>query len=144
MGTMTLMENIRTPLVFLAGGIGMTPFYSMILYIYEKKLTVPVTLFVSFSSLEEVVFYEELMNIAKERENITIIYTISEPITPSTPWDGETGRISKELLQKYLVDIPKQTFFIVGSATMVDSIEKLVQSMGVSESSIIRETYPGY
>jgi len=141
MGGFILNEEEKNPRVFLAGGIGITPFHSMITYANVKKLSIPITLVVSFSSVEDLVFYEELSNIAKENSYIKTIYTITHP---DVRWKGEAGRISEELIKKYVQGIFKPQYFIVGPPAFVAAIEETIRKMGVSNERIFIENFTGY
>lgn len=141
MGGFILNEEEKEKRVFLAGGIGITPFHSMITYANVKKLSIPITLIISFSSVEDLVFYEELSNIAKENSYIKIIYTITHP---DVKWKGETGRISEALIKKYVPDIFKPQYFIVGPPAMVAAIEEVVRNMDVPSKKIFIENFTGY
>src|SRR6185437_2088866 len=66
MGNFILDETNTKPRILIAGGIGLTPFHSMITYAATKKLTIPLTLLVSFSTTEEIVFFEELKTIGEQ------------------------------------------------------------------------------
>lgn len=143
-GGFYLDENDTNEKVFLAGGIGITPFYSMITYIFEKRLTIPITLFVSFSLPEEKVFYNELKSISQKNNNIRTIYTITYPENSQEEWAGETGRISEEMIKKYISDITKPTFYVVGSSAMVINTEELLENMGIIPEKIKVEQFTGY
>jgi len=141
MGGFVLNEEEKNDRVFLAGGIGITPFHSMIIYANAKKLSIPITLVVSFSSVEDLVFYEELSNIAKENSYIKTIYTITHP---NVQWKSEIGRVSEGLIKKYVPDIFKPLYCIVGPPAMVAAIEETVRKMGVSNERIFIENFTGY
>jgi len=141
MGGFILNEEEKDQRAFLAGGIGITPFHSMIAYANVKNLSIPITLIVSFSSVDDLVFYEELSNIAKENSYIKTIYTITHP---DVRWKGETGRISEWLIKKYVQDIFKPQYFIVGPPAMVAAMEEVVKNMGVSNEKIFIENFTGY
>ncbi len=143
-GGFVLNEKTKEDLVFLAGGIGVTPFHSMITYASSKKLTIPITLFVSFSKTEEAVFYKELGEVASKNSNIKIVYTISQPQTAWSNWDGETGRISMDLIRKYRRDILNPLYYIAGPAKMVSAMEEMIRDMGVGDGHIFIENFPGY
>jgi ferredoxin-NADP reductase len=144
MGGFILDEEEKVDRVFLAGGIGITPFHSMIAYAFEKKLSIPITLLVSFSNVEDLVFYKELTDIAKKNPYIKVVYTVSHPEKPSIKWKGETGRISETLIKKYIQDIFKPQYFIVGPPAMVAAIEEVVNNMGVENKKIFIENFTGY
>jgi len=143
-GAFVLNEEEKNPRVFLAGGIGITPFHSMITYAHVKKLSIPITLFVSFSTKEDIIFYNELTAISREMPNIKIVYTISHPESSKTKWMGEVGRISEELVKKYVQDIFKPQYFIVGPPAMVAGIEEVVSNMGAANERIFIENFTGY
>lgn len=144
MGGFVLHDEDMFDRVFLAGGIGITPFHSMITYSAAKNLQIPLVLFVSFSVPEEIVFYEELTTIAKEHSNIKIIYTITRPQESQQKWFGVTGRISEDLLKRYVSDITKPTYYIVGPPPMVEGTEKLLEQMGIAPEKVKVEQFTGY
>lgn len=141
-GNFVLDEQDSTPHVFLAGGIGITPFHSMITYIAEKKLTIPVTLFVSFSTQAEIAFYDELSKIASEHTNIKIVYTITQ--SEGSNWSGEAGRISEDLIKKYVSDFQKPRYMIAGPPAMVKAMEEMVLAMGIDPTQLKKENFVGY
>jgi len=143
-GGFYLREEEISEQVFLAGGIGITPFHSMITYAAEKKLEVPIILFASFPTVENIIFYKELTKIAQEQQKIKIIYTLTQSQESKTPWSGETGRISGELLKKYIADIMKPTYYVTGPPRMVDGMEELLVSLQIPQNQIRIEQFTGY
>lgn len=141
-GKFVLDEQDTQPRTFLAGGIGITPFHSMILYAFEKQLTIPLTLFVSFSTVEEVLFQKELEAIASSNSNIRAIYTVTHP--EGSSWTGETGRISKELIQKYFPNYSSSLFYIAGPPVMAQAMEEMVIGMKIPSEQIKKENFVGY
>ena len=141
MGGFVLDEGRKDSRVFLAGGIGITPFHSMITYAYTKNLSIPITLLVSFPSIEDLVFYKELTDITKKNPYTKIIYTITRP---DERWEGEKGRISEVLIKKYVPNILEPQYFIVGPPTMVASMETTVNKMGVASERVFIENFTGY
>lgn len=144
MGSFLFNKEDKTPRVFLAGGIGITPFHSMITYANAKKLAIPVTLFVSFSAVDEVIFKEELEEISKNNPNIKIIYTITYLEDPKDNWKGETGRISESLIKKYIPNVSTPIYYIAGPPKMVEAMVRIVKNMGVSDEKIKTENFIGY
>ena len=143
MGGFVLSEEKKEERVFLAGGIGITPFHSMITYAHKKGLSIPITLFVSFSAVEDIIFYEELQNIAKINPFIKIIYTITHP-EENPNWKNETGRISDAMIKKYVKNINSLLYYIVGPPAMVIGMEDVVRKMGVVGEKIFIENFTGY
>lgn len=144
LGGFVLKEEEKDNRVFLAGGIGITPFYSMITCANAEKLSIPITLIVSFSTIEDLVFYEELSDIAKKNLSIRVIYTVSHPEESKSKWNGEIGRISEALIKKYVSNILEPQYFIVGPPAMVAVMEEVVFKMGVPNEKIFIENFTGY
>ena len=139
LGTFVLDEENPSPKVFLAGGIGITPYYSMLTYAFEKKLANDITLFASFSTKDEVIYFDELSKISKELPNIRASYTLTKEEVSGF----ESGRINEEMISKY-ADIGKSVFYIVGPPGMVSAMEEIVSGMGISEERIKIENFTGY
>lgn len=139
LGNFVLDEEGLMPKVFLAGGIGITPYYSMITYAYQKKLQNDLILLASFSNKSEVIFHDELRKISNQTPNIKIIYTL----TKEKGEGFESGRINGEMIKKY-VSPEESTFYIVGPPVMVSSMEETIKDMGVSEDRIRIENFTGY
>lgn len=144
MGGFVLNEKEKEHRVFLAGGIGITPFHSMTTYACAKNLSIPINLIASFSTQQDLVFYEELLYIAKKNPYIKIIYTITRPEESSIQWRGEIGRISDALIRKYVRNIFEPLYYIVGPPAMVAAIEEVVRGMGVTSERIFIENFTGY
>ncbi|MBI4080893.1 MAG: hypothetical protein HY430_03940 [Candidatus Levybacteria bacterium] len=163
-GRFVLDEQSTKPLVFLAGGIGITPYLSMIQYAAEKNLSLPMTLIASFSTVEDCIYYNTLSQVAREHKNIKIVFSISQPeasrpkddqplglssrdrrpLAGTTPWKGEVGRISAELIKKYVPEYYGSMFYIAGPPPMVEGMLGIVSEMGVPPESIKKEQFTGY
>jgi ferredoxin-NADP reductase len=144
MGNFILDEINTKPRVFIAGGIGITPFHSMITYAAAKNLTIPLILLVSYSIPEEMVFFEELKKIGEQHNTIKIVYTITKPEESQMPWDGEKGRITEEMIKKYVPDVTNPLFYVVGPPPMEEATTKLLKDMKIPEQNILTEAFTGY
>jgi ferredoxin-NADP reductase len=136
------LHEDEADIVLLAGGIGMTPFISMLEYASAKNLQNNISLFVAFSKPDEMIFFDTLTQISNTHQNIKIIYTITKP--EQTSWNGENGRISVELIQKYISDSKKPFYYVTGPPPMVEATVKMVEQMGLSEERILQEHFSGY
>ncbi len=141
-GEFTLDTNAANQL-FLAGGIGVTPFHSMITYAANKKLSNNLYLFVSFTESNEVVYFDVLQNIAKRHSNIKIIYTITNQ-SEDKSWDGERGRITTNLINKYLDVKQIDKIMIVGPLKMTIAMEELVSTLDLKNDNVQIEVFSGY
>lgn len=144
MGRFLFDETEKRPYVFLAGGIGLTPFHSMLTYADEKNLQNKIIFIASSSSVEEVAYKEEFEKIAKRHVNIKIVYTITQNESLQTGWQGEKGRISAEMIKKYVPNVFEPLYYVVGPPKMVEAIEEIVKEMGVPIEQIKKEQFVGY
>ena len=137
-GGFVLQDSDLSPHIFLAGGIGMTVFYSIILDACTKDIQRDMTLFVSFSKKEDMCFYAELKALEKKFSNLHITYTLSQDK------GDEEGRISEALIKKYIPDFQKQDFMIAGGEQMVYDTEELLLKMKVPQEKIRIDIFTGY
>src|SRR3989338_11233495 len=100
-GTFTLKKEEAAPHVFLAGGIGITPFRSMIRYASDSGLSIPITLFSSFSEVGDVIFQKEFQEIAAKHSWLKLVETITQPGETKSSWQGNIGRIDADLIKKH-------------------------------------------
>lgn len=144
MGQFMLDKNNSAENIFIGGGIGITPFYSILMNAAAINSTKKLTLFASFQTPEEMVFLNELTDITKAHPNINIIYTLTKPETSHISWNGEKGRITEGLLKKHIKDISKSIFYLVGPPLMVDETQKLLEAMKIRNENIRTEQFTGY
>ena len=131
-GAFVLDEKDIRKRVYLAGGIGITPARSMLVYLRDKNLPIPFTLMASFSNKDEIIFQDELTSLSNDARRI--IYVIT----------SEEGRIDEEKIKKNIPDILNSLFNISGPPGFVSAMEQLVKSIGVAEENIKTEDFPGY
>jgi ferredoxin-NADP reductase len=138
-GLFTLHADASQAAIFIAGGIGIAPFYSML---HAKAAHAhSITLFYGNQSLAEAAFLTELQTLASSRQNFRFIPTLN--VAPAT-WSGETGYINAQMLEKYLTDFATPIFYICGSPVMVTTLQETLIEMGISEKHIRVEDFPGY
>ena len=143
-GGFYLREEDISPRIFLSGGVGIAPFYSMITYNIDKNLHIPMTLIASFSSSADAVLFDDLSALARTHAEIKVIYSISHIDPSEVLIHQESGRISEEMIKKYGGELDASLFMIAGSPEMVDDTQELLVRMGISEKSIQSEQFPGY
>jgi len=92
-GNLTLHNNISRPAIFLAGGIGITPFRSILLHAAKDKLPHHIFLFYSNRRPEDAPFLEELQTLQQQNTNHKLVATMTEMEKSHRPWKGEVGII---------------------------------------------------
>jgi ferredoxin-NADP reductase len=141
-GDFLLEPKEKRPLVFIAGGIGMTPFISMIKYAYEMKLDSKTTLLVSYKTPGQILFKDELEAVSKKTRSIRIITTITQP--ENSKWKGEIGRIDRNFIERHIANTRDNLYYVAGPDPMVEEMERLLISMKISKKQIMTDGFPGY
>jgi predicted ferric reductase len=115
--------------VFIAGGVGVTPLYSMLLTMREREDVRPVSLFYASATWDEIVFRDELTELGNTMPNLEVVHVLERP---SASWQGESGRITPDVLRRHL---PRQfrryEYLICGSGVMMDAMEEALVAVGV-------------
>ena len=143
-GTFILDEKEPFPHVFLAGGIGITPFRSMIKYVADKNLNTQIHLIYSNSIPEEITFRNELENWAKSWPNLKLDMTITKPEKSIRAWTELTGRIDENMIQKLVPDFNNCIFWICGPPDMVEAMEHTLGKLNISSGRVRSEKFTGY
>ncbi|MGH9980729.1 MAG: hypothetical protein ACRD6U_04140, partial [Nitrososphaeraceae archaeon] len=155
-GQFVLHEDYSKPAVFLSGGIGVTPFRSMIKYATDMQLPLKIIMFDSNKDRNNILFKKEFDDWASINKNLKIIYTISEedsqhkeqsPLSTSNDWKGEYGRIDKTMILKYVDSslLNNSIFYICGPPGMLKAIQILLQEdFEIPKERIKVEEFTGY
>ena len=143
-GMMTLDKEESRPAVLLAGGIGITPFRSMILEAAQRKWARPLWLFYSNRRPEDAPFLGELAEIQKDNPSYKLIATMTDPDKSRQTWTGETGYINTAMLGKYLGELTSAIYYTAGPPAMVDAMLGMLGKGGVQMNQIRSEEFSGY
>jgi ferredoxin-NADP reductase len=139
-GDFQLPEDTSKEYVFIAGGIGITVFRSMLRYIAEENLPHRVTLVYSNRDRESTAFLDELQELEQRIEGLRIVLTM----TDDQSWEGDTRRIDAEFLRELLGDLGAYTYLVAGPPAMVNSVADSLESAGVREEQVLRSRFAGY
>ena len=140
-GDFTLPKDAKKKLAFLAGGIGITPFRSMIKNLIDKKDKRDVVLFFSNRTHEEIVYADILLD-AKKKLGLKSVLTLTDAVPAD--WNGEQGRLDAGMIARHAPDFLERTFYISGTHAMVESMKEVLKSMGVPSSQIKTDFFPGF
>jgi ferredoxin-NADP reductase len=127
--------------VFLSGGIGITPLRSMIRNATDQGLSTRILLVYSARSEADVVFGIEMEQMIKQNPNLKVLITLT---APDPGWKGRTGRIDRTLIEREIPNLKEQIFFTSGPPLMVDTIVAILKELGVQHDHIHQEQFPGY
>jgi ferredoxin-NADP reductase len=142
MGDLTLHGDAATPAVLLAGGIGVTPFRSIVLDAAYNKLPHKMLLFHSNRRPQDAPFLDLLQNI--QNPNWEFVGTMTQVDKSDGLWAGETGHITKEMLARHIGDLGKPIYYVAGPPAMLKSLKQALLDGGVNESQIKSEEFEGY
>jgi ferredoxin-NADP reductase/nitrite reductase/ring-hydroxylating ferredoxin subunit len=158
-GQFVLHQDYSKPAVFLSGGIGVTPFRTMIKYATDKQLPVKIVMFDSNRNVSNILFKREFDDWANINKNLKIIYTISEgedehrreksssSSSAKNDWKGEYGRIDKAMILKYVDtnELNNSIFYICGPPGMLKAMQALLQEqLEIPKERIKVEEFTGY
>jgi ferredoxin-NADP reductase len=140
-GDFVLPDETDLPLVFVAGGIGITVFRSMLRSIVEERLSHRVTLVYSNRDRESTAFLDELTQLARDHNNINLVLTM----TDENEWDGERRKIGPELLRDHLDgDLAGYRYLLAGPPAMVEGVTDSLRDAGIPQERIQPERFSGY
>ena len=140
-GSFALPEDASRPLVFVAGGIGITVFRSMLRYIREEGLPYRVTLLFSNRDRESAAFLDELKELENENPDLRLVLTM----TQDSGWEGESRKIDAQFFRDYLGDdLNGHTFLVAGPPAMVEGMQQALAEARVDEENVVAERYSGY
>ena len=144
MGSFSLHNNTARPAVFLAGGIGITPFLSMVSHATAEKLRHPIVLFYANRYLEDAAFIDALWKLERANPRFRFVPTLTRTANNNGGWKGKTGYISSEMLSTQIGTLRGPIYYIAGPPTMVAATRRTLSEVGVDEDDIRTEEFAGY
>jgi len=142
-GEFVLPENKREKLVFMAGGIGITPFRSMIRYLLDHDEKRPITVLYSNKTAPEIV-YADVLEEARKQLGIRTVYTLTDADCVPPDWQGGTGRVDAGMIAKAVPDYRERTFYLSGPRSLVVGFEEVLRKIGIPKSRIKTDFFPGF
>ncbi|MFA6969752.1 MAG: FAD-dependent oxidoreductase [Candidatus Paceibacterota bacterium] len=140
-GDFVLPKDTEKKLVFIAGGIGVTPFRGMVQYLIDTEDERPVTLLYSNKTADEIA-YRKVFCTAAEVLGMKTVYALTDEPTPVP--GTHSGFIDGALIAREIPDYKDCVFYISGPHGMVTAFEKTLREMGVSRFSIKTDYFPGF
>lgn len=142
-GDFTLPTDSKLKLVFIAGGIGITPFRSMVKYLVDTNQTRPIVLLYSNKTIDEIMYYD-VFNQAQSELGIRTVYTLTDTTNIPQNWQGEKGRIDATMIAREVPDFKERTFYLSGPHAMVTAYEEILSDMGIPKKQIKTDFFPGF
>jgi ferredoxin-NADP reductase len=133
-------SDYETPAVFIAGGIGITPFRSILMDLASRASQADVTLLYA-NNTPSIPFRRLLDDLARERPSWNIAYTVSHP---DAEWRGPIGRIDGRFIREHASLTREPLFYVSGPKAMVTATTETLEASGVAAGRIKQDFFPGY
>ncbi|MEM7182669.1 MAG: adenylate/guanylate cyclase domain-containing protein [Spirochaetota bacterium] len=142
MGNLILRTDSSKKHVLLAGGIGVTPFYSIIRHEFDSNADCDLLLLSSNRDLQSSIFHEEFVQLDEQFTGFTYRPTLTKAVP--TDWPFEQGYIDLTMLKKYIPNLHQSIYYITGTQAFVDKMQETLQAEGIAQSNICLEEFYGY
>ncbi len=137
MGDFVLPKDASIPLVFVAGGIGLTPYHSIIKYLTDKSERRQIQMLLAFNEARDIIFEDFFRNYTPD---VKIIVS-----HPDEKWTGEVGQLSAEKIFELTGgNSDEKKIYVSGPEPMVEALEKDLHEHDVKTSQLVLDFFPGY
>ncbi|HSX36942.1 MAG TPA: FAD-dependent oxidoreductase [Patescibacteria group bacterium] len=135
-GDFVLPKLVQTPLIFVAGGIGITPFRSMFRWLADTKEERNIKFIYGVRTEDEIVFQEDM-----EAAGVHATIVVGEP---SPAWGGERGKLTAELIIGLEKPTDDTLIYLSGPEPMLEALAEDLKKQGIKEEQIVTDFFPGY
>ena len=143
-GSLTLHGNHARPAVFIAGGIGITPFMSILRQAARDQLPHRLILLYSNRRPEDAAFLAELQELERCNKDFRLVATMTEMHKSSLPWQGATGLIDRDLVISVSKGLAAPIYYIAGPPSMVGDLRQTLAHAGIADDDVRGEEFYGY
>ena len=143
-GSMTLHNKASRPACFIAGGIGITPFMSMLRHAFKANSAHRLMLIYSNRRPEDTAFLTELQDYARHNERFQLVATMTDMDKSSQSWSGETARIDAAFLTRVSAGLASPIFYVAGPPALVAGVRAELTVAGIDDDDIRSEDFSGY
>jgi len=143
-GKMVVPDDATRPAVFLTGGIGITPFRSIVVQAARDRAPHRLFLFYSNRRPEDAAFLDELKTLEGENRQYRLVGTMTDHDRSARAWAGETGYINQGMLARYVGDLNGPIYYVVGPPGLVDAMRQMLAAAGIATADIRLEKFAGY
>ena len=144
-GSLILHKKAERAGVLVAGGIGITPFMSMLRNAAEQHSEQSLVLLYSNRRPEDAAFLAELQALAQRHPKFRLVATMTGMARSQQAWDGATGYIDGAFVRRAIEGLPAPIFYVSGPPALVEAMRgTLVDDAGVDEDDVRSEEFYGY
>lgn len=142
-GDFVLPSDATKKLVFIAGGIGITPFRSMLKYLIDTNQKRDIVVLYANKTVDEIV-YADVLDAARKTIGARVLLTLTDVSRIPKQWSGNTGRINGTMITKDIPDFRERFYYISGPHTMVTAYEQVLRILGIPPEQIKTDFFPGF
>jgi ferredoxin-NADP reductase len=142
-GDFTLNTDANKKLVFIAGGIGVTPFRSMIQNLLDTKQKRDIVFLYTVPHPNELA-YRDIFEKAGRDLGLRYYYVVTRPENAPKDWTGKTGRMDEAMVKEVAPDYKDRIFYLSGPNAMVETYKQLLYKLGVPWTNIRTDFFPGF
>lgn len=141
-GDFTLPPDPTQKLVFIAGGIGITPFRSMLKYLLDVRQRRDIVLFYVNKTANEIV-YGDVLHAAQASLGVRIFCALTDTAAVPPSWSGFVGRLNARMIQYTVPGYQDRIYYVSGPPEMVRACEDVLKSLHVRRDQIKKDFFPG-
>jgi len=143
-GSLTLHGKQARPAVLIAGGIGITPFISMLRQAAHDQLPQRLLLLYSNRRPEDAAFLAELQQLERQNKAFRLVATMTQMGKSTWPWAGQTGVIDEALVKQVVGELSQPIYYLAGPPAMVEAMRQTLNFAGADDDDIRGEEFFGY
>lgn len=143
-GSFTLPKNAERTAVLIAGGIGITPFMSMLRHAAKQQTPQQLILLYSNHHPEDAAFLEELQQLEQQNQRFQLMATMTDMAHSSQSWDGATQIIDSDWITRVVAGMDNPAFYVSGPPALVEAMRQTLTLSGIDEDNVRSETFYGY
>jgi glycine betaine catabolism B len=141
-GDFTLPAEPTQKLAFIAGGIGITPYRSMLKYLIDTRQPRDITLLYAQRTVDDIV-YKDVLDEAQRQLGVKVALTLTDQAGIPRTWSGYRGRVDRQMIRDTIPDYAERRFYVSGPPDMVNAAERELRSLGVRSGQIKKDFFPG-
>ena len=142
-GDFVMPRDPEEKLALVAGGIGVTPFVSMIRDMLHRGEKRDIVIIVTNRYVVSAA-YQDVFDRARTELGIRTVFTLTGSAdTIPEDWSGRVGRLDEALLREEIPDFDERIFYICGSQRLVVGVRGVLSQMGIDSTNVRTDFFPG-
>lgn len=136
MGDFVLPKFVQTPLIFVAAGIGVSPFRSILTWLHDTGEHRPIKFVYAVRTEDDIIFTDTF---DKAKQHVTVVV-----LEPTPAWGGERGRVTAEMIVGLEHPSDNTLLYLSGPEILVDGLYNDLLTAGINKAQIVTDRFSGY